>query len=96
MIYHKKGRHLTLNKKVIYSVFIVSPVSAVSQNNSYAKEHILEWLFSSSLPSSLPFTSLTISMNLQDYIPAFLQRGEKVHFCTVHRHNVLRKRANHW
>lgn len=49
MIYHKKGRHVTLNKKVIYSVFIVSPVSAVSQNNSYAKEHILEWLFSSSL-----------------------------------------------
>lgn len=51
--------------------------------------------FPTSLPSSLPFTSLTISVNFQDYIPAFLQRGEKVHFCTVHRHNVLRKRANH-
>lgn len=50
-----------------------------------------------SCPASLPpFTSLTISMHLQDSIPTFLQRGEEVHFCTVHRLNVLRKGPNHW
>ena len=32
-------------ERVIYSIFIISPVSAVSQNDIYAKEHILEWLF---------------------------------------------------
>ena len=36
-------------ESVIYSIFIVSPVSAVSQNDIYAKEHILEWLFYPSL-----------------------------------------------